>query len=80
MWGTVMEGNQVNLAHFNAKTIPKNPVDAGVVPIFEDHADEVTFIPESHVDDEIIHVRMGMLTRVHIPQRSDVPITQLWTP
>ena len=45
MWGTVMEGNLVNLAHFNAKTILENPADVGVAPIFEDHANEVTLIP-----------------------------------
>ena len=75
-----MEGNLVNLAHFNAKTVPENSADAGVTPIFKDHANKVTLIPGSHVDDEIVHVCMGMLTRVHIPQRSDVPIMQLWTP
>ena len=76
MWGTVMEGNPVNLARVNAETIPKSLVDAGVVLILEDHADagtilvlenrvvKVTLIPENHVYDGIIHVRSSMLIGV----------------
>ena len=64
-----MEGNPVNLAHANAETITENPADARVTLILEDHA-----------DDETIHVRTGMLTGVQIPQKSNVPTTQLWTP
>ena len=92
MWGTVMEGNPVNPARVNAETIPKSPTDTGVILILEDHADagtvlvienrvdKVTLIPEDHADDETIHVRTGMLTGVQIPQKSNVPTTQLWTP
>ena len=92
MWGTVMEGNPVNPARVNAKTIPKSPADTGVILILEDHADagtvlvienrvdKVTLIPEDHADDETIHVRTGMLTGVQIPHKSNVPTTQLWTP
>ena len=92
MWGTVMEGNPVNLAHVHTKIVPENHADARVAPILEDHVDveavlvlenhvdEITLIPENHVDDGIVHVRTGMLTGVQIPQNSDVPTTQLWTP
>ena len=92
MWGIVMEGNPVNLAHTNVETVPKNLADIGVDLILEDHADvgtvlvlknrvdKVTLIPKNHVGDEIVHVRTGMLTGVQIPQRSNVPTTQLWTP
>ena len=87
MWGTVMEGNPVNLARVNAETIPKSLVDAGVVLILEDHADvgivlvlenrvdKVTHIPEDHADNETVHIRTGMLTGVQIPQKSNVPTT-----
>ena len=76
MWGTVMEGNPVNLAYANAETFPENPTDVGVALILEDHADagtvlvlenrvvKVTLIPENHVYDGIVHVRSSMLTRV----------------
>ena len=91
MWGTVTEGNLVILAHANAKTVPKSPVDAGVIFILEDHTnagtdlvlkncvDKVTLILENHTSDGTVHVRTGMLTGVRIPQRSNVPTTQLWT-
>ena len=39
MWGIVMEGNLVNLAHANVETVPKNLADIGVDLILEDHAD-----------------------------------------
>ena len=76
MWGTVMEGNPVNLAYANAETVPENPTDVGVAHILEDHANagtvlvlensvvKVTLIPENHVYDGIVHVRSSMLTRV----------------
>ena len=76
MWGTVMEGNPVNLAHTNAETVPENPTDIGVALILEDHADagtilvlenrvvKVTLIPENHVYYGIIHDRSSMLTGV----------------
>ena len=63
MWGTVMEGNLVNLASVNAETIPKSPADAGVVLILKDHVDagtvlilknrvdKVTLIPENQADE-----------------------------
>ena len=77
---TAIEGNPVNLAYINGGTVPKNHTDAGTVLVFENHIDEVTLIPKNHVDDETIHVRTGMLTEVQIPQKSDVPTTQPWTP
>ena len=76
MWGTVMEGNLVNLAHANVETVAKSLADVGVVLILKDHADagtilvlenrvvKVTLIPENHVYDGIIHVRSSMLTGV----------------
>ena len=87
-----MEGNPVNLAHANAETITENPVDARVTLILEDHADagtvlvlenrvdKVNLIPKNHVNDGTVHVHTSMPTEVQIPQRSDVPTTQLWTP
>ena len=92
MWGTVMEGNPINLAHVNAETIPENHANAGIAPIPEDHVntgtilileshvDKVTLIPKNHVNNETIHIRIGMLTGVQTPQRSDVRTTQLWAP
>ena len=38
MWGTVMVGNPVNIAHANVETVPKNPDAARVALILEDHA------------------------------------------
>ena len=76
MWGTVMEGNPVNLAHANAETVPKNPANTRVALILEDHADagtvlilknrvyKVTLIPENHAGDKAVQVRMGMMTGV----------------
>ena len=87
-----MEGNPVNLAHANAETITENPADARVTLILEDHADagtvlvlenrvdKVNLIPKNHVNDGTVHVHTSMPTEVQIPQRSDVPTTQLWTP
>ena len=87
MWGTVMEGNLVNLAHANVETVAKSLADVGVVLILEDHADvgivlvlenrvdKVTHIPEDHADNETVHIRTGMLTGVQIPQKSNVPTT-----
>ena len=87
-----MEGNPVNLAHANAETITENPVNARVTLILEDHADagtvlvlenrvdKVNLIPKNHVNDGTVHVHTSMPTEVQIPQRSDVPTTQLWTP
>ena len=92
MWGTVMEGNPVNLACVNAEIIPKSPanarvvliledhVDVGTVLILENHVDKVALTPEDHADDETIHVRINILTGVQIPQKSIIPTTQLWTP
>lgn len=84
MWGTVMEGNPVNPTHVHADArvapIPKDHIDAGAVLALEDHVNKVTLILENHVDDKTIHVCMGMLTEVQIPQRSDVPTTHLWMP
>ena len=92
MWGTVTEGNLVNLAHANAKIVPKSLADAGVVFILEDHAnagtdlvlkncvDKVTLILGNHTSDGTVHVCTGMLTRVQIPQKRNVHTTQLWTP
>ena len=92
MWGTVIEGNLVILAHANAKTVPKSPAEAGVVFILEDHAnagtdlvlknciDKVTLILENHTSDETVHVCTGMLTGVQIAQKRNVHTTQLWTP
>ena len=57
MRGTAMEGNPVNPAHVNDKTIPKN-----------------------HVNEETVHVRMGMLTEVWTLLRSNDPTTLLWMP
>ena len=63
MWGTVMEGNLVNLAHANVETVAKSLADVGVVLILKDHADagtvlilknrvdKVTLIPENHTDE-----------------------------
>ena len=62
--------------------IPENHVDAGTILILESHNDaEVTLIPENHVNVGTVHIHVhaGMLTGVWIPQRSDVPTTQLWT-
>ena len=76
MWGTVMEGNPINLAYANAETVPENPTDVGVALILEDHANagtvlvlenrvvKVTLILENHVYDGIVHVRSSMLTGV----------------
>ena len=84
-----MEGNPVNLAHSNAETIPKNLANTGVAFILEDHTDagtilvlencvnKVTLILENHTSDGAVHVRTGMLIGVQIPQRSNVPTTQL---
>ena len=93
MWGTVMDGNLVNLAHVNAETVPENHADAGIAPIPKDHVDAGTVLTleshvdagtilalENHVNDKTVHVHTGMLTRVQTPQRSDIPTTQLWTP
>ena len=85
MWGTVMEGNLVNLASVNAETIPKSPANAGVVLILEDHADvetglilenrvdKVTLIPEDHTDEEIVRVHTDMLTGARFPRRATSP-------
>ena len=63
-----MEGNPVNLAHANDRTIPENRADAGLNPIPEDHVsteivpalgnriDEVTLILKNHVDKGTIHI------------------------
>ena len=89
-----VEGNPVNRAHIHASIIPvhknhadakvthipKNHTNAGIVLILESHGNaEVTLIPENHVDVGTVRVHSGMLTGVRIPQRSDVPTTQLWT-
>ena len=92
MWGTVMEGNPVNLACVNAEIIPNSPantrvvliledhVDARTVLILENHIDKVALTPEDHADNETIHIRINILTGVQIPQKSIIPTTQLWTP
>ena len=92
MRGTAMEGNPVNPAHVNDKTIPKNHADAGLDPILKDHVnkgtvlilgnhvDEVTLVPKNHVNEETVHVRMGMLTEVWTLLRSNDPTTLLWMP
>ena len=89
-----VEGNLVNRAHIHARIIPvhknhadtkvthipENHANAGTVLILKSHGDaKVTLIPENHVDVRTVHVHAGMLTGVRIPQRSDVPNTQLWT-
>ena len=89
-----VEGNPVNRAHIHARIIPvhknhadtevthipENHANAGTVLILKSHGDaEVTLIPENHVDVGTVHIHAGMLTGVRIPQRSDVPNTQLWT-
>ena len=87
-----MEGNPTNLAQANTETVPKNPTDVGVALVLEDHddartvlvlenrVDKVTIIPENHAGDWTVHVRISMLTGVQIPQKSNIPTTQLWTP
>ena len=67
--------------HVKATLILKNHINAGTILILENHSEiEVTLIPENHVDVETgtVHVHASMLTGVRIPQRSDVPTTQLW--
>ena len=44
MRGTAMEGNPVNPAHVNDKTIPKNHADAGLDPILKDHVNKGTVL------------------------------------
>ena len=78
MW----EGNPTNPAHVHAEIVPihKNHADAEVTLIPENHVDAGTvLILENRIDIGTVHVRTGMLTGVWIPQRSDVPTTQLWT-
>ena len=54
------------------------PVNAGIVPFPETHADIGTaHILESHVNVET--VRVDMPTVVRIPRRSGSPIMLLWT-
>ena len=81
VWGINMEADPVNLAHIHAEIVPihENHVDARTILIWANHVDaKVTHIPENLVDNRIIHVHASMLTGVQIPQRSDVPTTQLW--
>ena len=92
MRGIAMEGNPVNLAHVNDRTVPKNHtgarldpiledhVDAGTVLVLENHVNEVTLIPKNHVNEETVHVRMGMLTEVWTLPKSNGPTTLLWMP
>ena len=87
-----MEGNPVNLAHANDRTIPENRADAGPNPIPEDHVnteivpslgnrvDEVTLILKNHVDKGTIHIRTGMLTEVRTLQRIKGLTTLPWMP
>ena len=87
-----MEGNPVNLAHANDRTIPENRADAGLNPIPEDHVnteivpslgnrvDEVTLILKNHVDKGTIHIRTGMLTEVRTLQRIKGLTTLPWMP
>ena len=72
MWGIGVKGDPVNMDHVHTE----------IVPIHKNHDDaEVTLIPENHVNVGTVHIHVhaGMLTGVWIPQRSDVPTTQLWT-
>ena len=94
VWGIGVKGDPVNLDHVHTEIVPihKNHDDAEVTLILEDHADagtvlvlenrvdKVNLIPKNHVNDGTVHVHTSMPTEVQIPQRSDVPTTQLWTP
>ena len=56
------------------------PVNAGIVPFPETHADIGTaHILESHVNVETVRVRADMPTVVRIPRRSGSPTMLLWT-
>ena len=92
MRGIAMEGNPVNSAHVNDRTVPENHTDAGLDPILEDHVNvgtilvlgnhvnKVTLIPKNHVNEKTVHVRMGMLTEVWTLLRSNGLTTLLWMP
>ena len=87
-----MEGNPVNLAHANDRTVLENRADAGLNPIPEDHVsteivptlgnrvDEVTLILKNRVDRGTIHIRTGILTEVRTLPRIKGLTTLPWMP
>ena len=87
-----MVGNPVNLAYAKDETIPENHADTGLGPILEDHidaetipalgshVDKVILIPKNHIDEEIVHIRMGMLTEVQTLRRTKGLTTLLCMP
>ena len=87
-----MEGNPVNLAHANNRTVPDNRANAGLDPIPKDHidtktvpalrnrVDKVSLILKNHVDKGIIHIRTSMLTEIWTLPRIKGLTTLLWMP
>ena len=90
MWGTATMGNPINPTHAKDRTVPENHTDVGLGPIPEDHinaetvsilgshVDEVILIPKNRVDEETVHIHMGMLTEVRTLPRIKGLTTLLW--
>ena len=88
----MMEGNPVNLAHANDRTVLENHVDTRLDPILEDHigtetvpalgnrVDEVTLILKNHINKGTIHIRAGTLIEVWTLLRIKSLTMLLWMP
>ena len=85
-----MVGNPANPTHAKGGTVPENHadirldptpedhIDAETIPALRSHADEVILIPKNHIDEETVHIHIGMLADVRTRPRIKGLTTQLW--